>query len=343
MRDGLRDIAHWWVEMLRRKFHIYFPTLASNNSEPVCLIVKDGFTLSRESGAEVDVSPISHLNEKLDELSSLERGATGEVSVVLDRDRYVVRNLSPLRLPLSKQMAMAELDLAVSTPFQPPDVYLLPLVADENNPGSAYAIVKKSVIDPLLGELRLSGRRVGALKLLDPAYGERSVRQSAMHTLQANGGKKINRLVLVSATISLFILATFAHAYFRSENAIAQLEERNSALTKDAKEVRAIIDRRTARIAELNGLRNQIASSMPVTVVWEELARALPDSSYLTDMSVKDKVVSISGYSVAASSLIGVLEGSSLFEKAEFAGAVVKVPGFDGDRFSINLQLGGKP
>ena len=343
MRDSLWDIAYWWTETLRRKFHNFYPARISNSSEPVCLIVKDGFILSCDGGTEVDTVPISHLNKKLDELSSPVGGPTGAISVVLGRDRYVVRKLSPLILPLSKQMAMAELDLAVSTPFQPSDVYLWPLVAEKNKSGTAYAIVKKSVIDPLLRELRLSGRRIGALGLLDPANGKHSVRQSAVDTLQANGVKKINRLALGSFTISLFVLATFAHAYFRSENAIAQLDERNRALTQDAKEVRTIIDQRTARIAELNGLRNQIASSTPVTVVWEELARALPDSSYLTDMSVKDKAVSISGYSVAASSLIGVLEGSSLFEKAEFAGAVVKVPGFDGDRFSINLQLGGKP
>jgi general secretion pathway protein L len=68
----------------------------------------------------------------------------------------------------------------------------------------------------------------------------------------------------------------------------------------------------------------------------------LPDSSFLTDLTVKDSDVSIAGYSAAASSIIVALEGSDMFDQASFTGPVVKAPGNTGDRFSIDLKMGGK-
>jgi general secretion pathway protein L len=319
------------------------PSRKVNSSQLMCTILRDGFKLSNgDYDDDSDIVSASQLKQRLDDRLSVGARARGQVTVALDRDRYIVRHLSELNLPMSQQKVMAEMDLIGSTPFQNSDVYLFPLTSYGARAGTAYALVKKSIFNPLQNELQSASLSVGEIQLLGQTETHYRVNGSALAAVSANTTKKAGVLALALGATAFIIAATFMHAYIRNATAIAALEDQNSILAKDAKEVRAIMDQRNARIAQLNSLRNQIEASTPVTEVWEELARALSDSSFLTDVSIKGQTISIVGYSAAASSLIGVLEGSTLFEKVEFSGAVVKVPGRDGDRFAINLQLSEK-
>ena len=80
------------------------------------------------------------------------------------------------------------------------------------------------------------------------------------------------------------------------------------------------------------------SKKLEVVKAWEELSRILPDTAFLTDLTIKDERVEIAGFSEKPATLIGSIEASALFQRAQFTSPVVKVPGFTGDNFHISFE-----
>jgi general secretion pathway protein L len=72
-------------------------------------------------------------------------------------------------------------------------------------------------------------------------------------------------------------------------------------------------------IEHLNALRK----APGVVPIWEELARLLPQDTYLTEIDIKSRDLTIRGYSAVASDLPQLIEGSPLFADAALMGPVV--------------------
>jgi general secretion pathway protein L len=72
--------------------------------------------------------------------------------------------------------------------------------------------------------------------------------------------------------------------------------------------------------------------------VFEELARILPDDTWLTSTSIDGEVIRIQGSSLAADRLIQTIDASPLFADAQFAAPVVRSPGATTDRFDITMK-----
>jgi general secretion pathway protein L len=267
-----------------------------------------------------------------------------ECALRLEEGRALVRRLSPIALPASRLRAAALLDLETATPFRTDDVHALVMRARGSTglAGSNYAIVKRAILDPLIEACTKANRTIGQIDIVSAAQ-VYSVSDSDLRRLAEGAGRpgKGWRRALMLVTI-LSGMGTLAHFSVQYDGAIRQAENHAEELAVEAKAVRTAMEQQAARIAEIQALRTSIEERKLVSAIWEELARVLPDSSFLTDLAVKEETVSISGYSAAASSIIVALEGSDLFDQASFTAPVVKVPGNEGDRFAIDLKMGGK-
>ncbi|NLA67038.1 MAG: PilN domain-containing protein, partial [Gammaproteobacteria bacterium] len=81
-------------------------------------------------------------------------------------------------------------------------------------------------------------------------------------------------------------------------------------------------------------------AARPTTVeVMEELARRLPDSTYLEKLSIEDTRILLIGLSNEAPSLVQRLEDSPLWRSPALAGALQPDPRSGRDRFTLTAEL----
>ena len=334
------DLHLWFTDVWRQMLTAFFGRRSRRAPLHLIGLGDDGVKLSWGGGPQGgQFLLLSDLAARLNELDATRKGQAGECALRLDDGRALVRQLSAVTLPASRLRAAALLDLESATPFRPDGAHALTLRAPVGG-GSGYAIVKRAILDPVLEACAGAGLKIGQIDIVS---GERvhGVSSDCLRRLQGRAGKSAKGwapALIVAATG----MGTLTHAAIRYDAAIEQVESRAGTLAEDAKAVLGAMDQRAMRIAEIQALRKSVEDRKLVSAVWEELARVLPDSSFLTDMAVKDGLVSISGYSAAASSIIVALEGSDMFDQASFTAPVVKVPGNDGDRFAIDLKMGGE-
>lgn len=333
----LKDLFEWWLGTLRASLPAAWRGKGVATTRRLILRRNGVEIIAKDAEAEaVDASDGA--------LAGAIRRDPSPPVIALEAGRYVLRTLSPVRLPPSRARAMAAFDLASATPFKPDEVHCLMLrPADEKQPGPmSYAIVKRTVIDPVLAELKAARAQPTGIVLLpaDPAQSP-SWMVAPADVAQLTGKSSWRRKAWTAAccTLAVAIVATFAHVQWSLASAQAMAEEPLPQLESKAKEVRTELNRRAARIKEVNALRHSLATQRSMTEIWEEVSRVLPDNAYVTDLSVRGSTVTLEGFSPAAASIIEPIESSPMFKGAEFSSAVVKVPGKDGERFQVNLEV----
>lgn len=86
----------------------------------------------------------------------------------------------------------------------------------------------------------------------------------------------------------------------------------------------------------LEGLKQ---SSPVASVVVEALSRTIPDDAYLTELRLDGRIVRLTGLSRTVAELVPLLQDSPYFSGAAFFAPTVRMPGGEGDRFSIEATI----
>jgi general secretion pathway protein L len=117
----------------------------------------------------------------------------------------------------------------------------------------------------------------------------------------------------------------------------------------------ASVDRRIAslqpQVDEAQALRQQLEGSGGADVIEAERARLgdpvavlgaataiLPDNTYLTDFTMRERKINFNGQSAAAANLIGALAADPTFQNPAFAAPVTRIEGTATDGFSISAE-----
>lgn len=123
------------------------------------------------------------------------------------------------------------------------------------------------------------------------------------------------------------------------------------SLNSDIDAVDQLISERRAtlaRAANANGragdesLESRKQKSPVVVVAIEELSKALPDDTYLTDLSFEGGSLRISGLSRRAEELVNLLEESGRFERTTYSAPITRMSGGGADRFSIETVVASR-
>jgi len=115
------------------------------------------------------------------------------------------------------------------------------------------------------------------------------------------------------------------------EREIKQLSTEVGTVTKTQQRIRAL----EAKTEILRGIRSPTSA----LDILRELTQVIPDTAWVTDLSLSDKGIRLNGFAQSASNLISLLESSPLFEDVVFLSAIVKDPKQNRERFNISLKL----
>ena len=89
-------------------------------------------------------------------------------------------------------------------------------------------------------------------------------------------------------------------------------------------------------IADLYAYRRNRTLSLRA---WEEVTRILPDTAWLTDLTIDGNEITMSGFARSASDLIPALERSEFFSNVKFTSRVTKERDLKNERFSIKMDV----
>lgn len=268
------------------------------------------------------------------------KGLPRSVNVTLAEGRFLRRKLADNRIPLGRAQAMAELDVETQTPFRLGDVYILfaePLPSDQ---GTHYFLVRRDALDPLLDAVQGARCRLGALAFEEDGM-IRPACDFAVEGLASGPGPLFRNArkyafglgcaALLAAT-GYNISAAFADALSSADAAIEALEPRAVAARRAFKARADFLDR-------VEAIHAEHSAYMPVSRLVEELSYVLPDTTYLTSLSVRQGRVKIAGFSEDAAALIALVEESKVFDNPRFLSAVAKAPDRNGEQFDLEAEV----
>lgn len=144
---------------------------------------------------------------------------------------------------------------------------------------------------------------------------------------------------LILALMGLWVGISFykIHGY---EQTLLSLNQQLKEVKSDALQLQKI-DRRFSdldlQFETLNAIEKQSPLKLPII---SELSRVLPEDTWITAMTIRGRLLKVTGYSTSASELIQKLEDSPVFREVAFQGSVVKRS--KNEKFTIHMKLESK-
>lgn len=125
----------------------------------------------------------------------------------------------------------------------------------------------------------------------------------------------------------------------RQELAIRAVDDRIAALRPQMAAADAVRTRLLADAAGNGIFASETARIGDAVAVLAAVTGALPDDSYLTQLTLRERALTITGRSSAAARLIGILSADPALTGLAFAAPVVRSAGDRGDQFTIRAAV----
>lgn len=262
------------------------------------------------------------------------------IRVILSNNQALVRRISKFSLPLSQTRTMAEIDLSSSTPLQSWETELFfenPL----RSSNETYYLIMKTAACKGLGQL-VRNRQLKPWQIELVAKGRHfTVEREAIERMglatKWNGPQQRTLAIAVVATLALY-LATFGHEYWRMQQANLVVAYEIRLAEAKTRTLAAQTRQRQERLKQVEAVRSARSEQIPISTVWEELTRLIPDSAWITELSINTREITFSGFARSAAGLIPALETSKFFKNPAIAGRVLRSSGTTRERFTIRLE-----
>ena len=124
---------------------------------------------------------------------------------------------------------------------------------------------------------------------------------------------------------------------------IEQLAFETKRAREAAEESVALRDRLIRFADEAEFLIHQRDSQRPVTDIMSVLTQLTPDHSYISQLVVREKQITLVGHADKASDLITALERAPVFVAPRFQSSVTLDPRTGKERFQITAEIVSKP
>lgn len=239
------------------------------------------------------------------------------------------------------------------TPFRAEDVYydhrVLARDAAAGTIEVLLAVARREIVDARLARMRDLGLSVQGVTVRDDTARAGSGLDLLPSAQRGEGEKPRERLLkqaLAGLALVLLVAALVIPALRkRSEMfAITPAMEKAGA---EAKATDALIQELERQVADYNFLLAKKHSAAPALAYIEEIARLLPDNTWLQQLDIKStgktREVLISGETVSASKLIEILEQSQLLQNAAPRGPVTRGTQPNTERFLIAAEARPRP
>ena len=120
---------------------------------------------------------------------------------------------------------------------------------------------------------------------------------------------------------------------------LSDLEARLDKARAEATQATSLTDRVSERADRSRFVLGQKRNRFAVMDLLNEVTRLLPDDTWVLQFGRRGDQMTVSGYSVKPSSLIGILEDSRMFTQVRFSSPVTADPRVGKERFNISAVV----
>lgn len=292
----------------------------------------------RHNGRE---SPLGHFALGAIGIADLSRMASKTTVLRLGEADVLGKTVS---LPLA---AERELDQALAfemdreTPFTAEELYWSHRIigADRQNGRLSVrlSLVPKANLDPLLTDLAAVGIRPTRLEIADGADKGTYLPINGDGTHKNRGSHRL--LWPAAVCCAALALAAVLTPFVRQELTLATLNRQVAATRAAAGEadtLRQEIDRLSGSAGFIESERDKAGRPLAVLAA---TTRILPDDTYLTEMELRQRKLTLSGRSAGAARLIGPLAADPEFRNPGFSAPVTRLEALRAELFTINAEV----
>ena len=292
----------------------------------------------RQNGRE---SPLGHFALGAIGMADLPRMA-GKTTVLRLGEADVLGKTVSLPLAAERELDQAlAFEMDRETPFTAEELYWNHRViwADRQNGRLSVRLwlVPKASLDPLLTDLAAVGIRPRRVEIADgpdkgtylPLNGDGTHKHHTSHRL----------LWPAAACCAALAMAAVVTPFARQELTLASLNAQ-AAVARDAAaeadRLRQDIDRLSGNAGFIESERDKAGRPL---VVLASTTRVLPDDTYLTEMELRQRKLTLSGRSAGAARLIGALAADPEFRNPGFSAPVTRLEALRAELFTINAEV----
>jgi len=144
-------------------------------------------------------------------------------------------------------------------------------------------------------------------------------------------------LIGLAILVTLLAMAWAGGQLFQQQMRVRSVEREIKQLSIEVGAVKEMQQRIKALEAKTEILRG-IRGPTSALDILRELTQVIPETAWVTDLSLSDKGIRLNGFAQSASELISLLESSPIFEDVVFLSAIVKDSKQNMERFNISLK-----
>jgi general secretion pathway protein L len=284
-------------------------------------------------------------------LGSFAPGAAGEASLraalagrrgpLIARPSPGVLLARPVELPLAAERELGQVlryEMDRLTPFAPDDLYWGWAVERRDRARGrlhvSLMLAPKAAVEPALAALRRAGARPSALEVAGTAH---------LIPLDPGRPRQERRLrqVLAAAAACCAVLALVAVGLPFALQSVAsrKVERRIASLDPTVEETQALRRRIASGAAGAGVLAQQRAATGDALAVLATVTTLLPDTTYLSELTLHGRVLTLTGQSAAAAQLIPELSADPAIRDPAFIAPVTRNETARADQFSIRAEL----
>jgi general secretion pathway protein L len=232
-------------------------------------------------------------------------------------------------------------DMGRITPFSADEVFWTWVVEAQDRARGRLrvlvSLVPKAPLQPLLAALEEVGLRPTAL---EAAPGRGEPRLIPLHQAVESAGWR--RHATLGLTVACAVLAFVAVGlpFLQQALALGEVEDRIAALQPRVAQVQALRQRIAAESAGRDAVADERVKVGNTLEVLAAITDLLPDDTFLNDVALRQRRLTISGQSTAAPKLIAVLASDPMFRNPGFAAPVTRNEAAKADVFSIRAEVG---
>jgi general secretion pathway protein L len=342
----IREFFSWWSGQLADLLPQDLRTSAFNAGD--ALVITPVGPLGH--GAEV-LSVDLRRNGKETPVGSFATDAVSSAQLPRMPGRPIVLRLAnsdvlakTLHLPLAAERELAQalvFEMDRETPFTAEELYWTHRIAAVDRQNGRLSVrlllVPKANLDPLLAKLAQLEIRPGRVEISDgPDKG-------MCLPLTANGGRvhhsSARLLWPLAACCAALAVAAIATPFVRQEIALGSLQREvlaGRAAATEADRLRREIERLSGSAGFIESEREKAGRPLAVLAA---ATRILPDDTYLTEMELRQRKLTLSGRSSGAARLIGALAADGEFRNPGFSAPVTRLEALKTELFTINAEV----
>lgn len=264
-----------------------------------------------------------------------------EVEVALPRELVLIK---ALRLPLAAERDLRDilaLDMDRHTPFNAEQIYFdCQITARDARAGSLecmQAVVRRDDLDAILDELHELDLVPARVSVQESGSADFDLLPASRRLVSTRDDLRQTRL-WAGVAFAAFLIMLYGPP-LRFEGILDSWKTRVDRVRTQATEAHDVIAKRDTLLARSRFVEDARVNRIPMIDLLDSLSSTLSDDTWLSNLSVRDKEVQLTGESSSATALIPLLEHSPLLEKVEFRSPVTHNAATGKDRFQISAVL----